>query len=166
MYTYTRPPQANGGGGKTHHKPPPQATGVGEGKEERVDNLKGKKDHDHPEGGLATLHHTYIYIYIYIYLFISFISLSLSIYIYIVTYFSDYMTKLKHEYQSLLGGLQQEPRISRYFLEYQFKYISLKTNQLGFYWYLQRTTVWTLCHLGLSWTGIGILHPLNHHLCK
>ena len=133
MYTYTRPPQA---------------TGVGEGKEERVDNLKGKNDHDHPEGGLATLHHTYIYIYIYIYLFISFISLSL--YIYIVTYFSDYMTKLKLEYKSLLGGLQQEPRISRYFLEYQFKYISLKTNQLGFYWYLQRTTVWTLCHLGLS----------------
>ena len=36
------------GEGEDHHKPPPQATSGGE--EERVDKLKGRKDHDHPPG--------------------------------------------------------------------------------------------------------------------
>ena len=54
IYTYTRPPHptttGHTGGGKTttnhHHRPQ-----GGGGKEERVDNLKGRKDHDHPPLG-------------------------------------------------------------------------------------------------------------------
>ena len=85
MYTYTPPPHptttGHRGSGKNHHKPPPQATGAGsKGKEERVDNLKGRKEHDHPRrgGGLCDAApyiyiyldiyiYTYIYIYMYIY---------------------------------------------------------------------------------------------------
>ena len=51
VYTYTPPPH-------------PTTTGHrgGEGKEERVDNLKGRKDHDHFLGGLRRCT---IYIYMY-----------------------------------------------------------------------------------------------------
>ena len=83
MYTYTSPPR-------------PTTTGHrgGEGKEERVDNLKGKKDHDHPRaGGLRRCNiyiYTYIYIHIYIYIYIHtyihiYIYLNINKYIYIYT---------------------------------------------------------------------------------
>ena len=52
MYTYTRPPHPTTTG-HTGGERPPQTTTTGHrgGKEERVDNLKGRKDHDHPPLG-------------------------------------------------------------------------------------------------------------------
>ena len=63
---HTPRPQATGRGGKTttnrHHRP------QGGGKEDRVDNLKGRKDHDHRPGGACDAATYILYVYSYIHI--------------------------------------------------------------------------------------------------